>query len=237
MSFFDRSVRRPGVKWALALLSCSWGCARAHYYYLCAGEKECGVDSACVAGLCLRRGTVPAFEGARRWVLSPVEVACAAEPEIAECGAAETVSFGRADGAATVLLRFAVALPPESRVLEAFVLLDRASDIEVDPAPIFLHAERVVSPWNGASVARSPRPRLRDAGLPWTKVMPSGPQTVRIDVRSVIADVSRSDREGLAAGRELGIGIVAQGSSFTGLAFALASGRHGRGPRLELYVK
>jgi hypothetical protein len=180
---------------------------------------------------------VAAIEGARRWVVEPVDVACVREAEMGPGDSEETARLGRADGAAVVLLRFSSALPPDSDVLEAFVLLDRATDVEADPAAISMKAERIVGPWTGTSASWVGRPKLRDVAAPWTNAFPRSGPTVRIDVRSVLADAARGESEDLAADRQLGIGIVARGSSPTGLVFALASGRHGRGPRLELYVK
>jgi hypothetical protein len=181
----------------------------------------------------LPHGTVAAIEGARRWEIEPVQVACACEAAVGAGDSIATATLGRADRAAIILLRFLVALPPDSDVLEAYVLLDRAADIEADPIAVSLHAERIESSWSGASVSWVGRPRLRNTGAPWTRAFPWGGQTVRIDVRDLVT----GRRQGAREDTGLGLAIVSLGSSPTGLVFALESGRHGRGPRLELYVK
>jgi hypothetical protein len=113
---------------------------------------------------------VPAIEGARRWEIEPVEVACVRETELGAGESAATVALGRAGGAAIVLLRFSLALPPDSDVLEAYVLLDRATDFEADPIPVSLHAERIQSPWSDVRVcvtrARHGRERSRGVARP-----------------------------------------------------------------------
>ncbi len=221
-----------GVACLLFLLGGSSGCAKAPYF-LCAGERECGPAGACVAGRCLRRGAVPAIEGARRWEIEPGEISCVRETEPRVGDSATTVTLGRRDGEAIVLLRFSVPVPPDSDLLEAYVLLDCPGDFEPDPVPISLHVERIASPWTAASVSWVGRPRLEDVGTPWTRVAPQGGHTVRIDVRGLVAGGKRGARDDVA----IDLAIRALGSSHSGMAFTLRSGEHGRGPRLELYAK
>ena len=195
------------------------------------------MKAACVAGRCLPNGSVAAIEGARRWEVEPVDVACVRETGMQAGDSAWTATLGRADGSAIILLRFSLSLPPETEVLEAYVLLDRATDFDADPVPVSVHAQLIASAWTPASVSWASRPRLRDVGTPWTKAFPWGAETVRIDVRDIVTGKKRGARSdvGIAIGQ--GLAITALASSPTGIAFALESGEQGRRPRLELYVK
>ena len=84
----------------------------------------------------------------------------------------------------TRLLRFSVPLAPEAVVLEAYVLLERASDVDCDPAPIDLHAARVTAPWDDALplLGHPTAPRrdrlARDARTPG-RWLPGAPRRAR----------------------------------------------------------
>ncbi len=196
---------------------------------MCTSGGDCGKLSSCVAGRCVAHGAVPAISSARRLLYEPVEVGY-----VSRAGAAGTstiATLGRGDGA-LALVRFSVPLPPEVTVLEAYVLLERVDDVDSDPVPIALHAARVIAPWDEALLSWANQPRFEEIGSPVTSVLPAAGRQVRLDVRDVVARWRRRSRD------ELGLAIVADGRSPTGMAFALTpSAGSGAGPRLELYVK
>jgi hypothetical protein len=204
----------------LAILACLL-CACVRSPRMCVADVGCGANASCVAGRCLSRGAVAAIATARRLLVEPVDVAY-----LRPGGATETAglaTLGRGDGA-LVLLRFSAPLPPETSVVEAYLLMDRAADVEADPVPITLHVERVVDPWQGASASWARQPRLAEVGASETRVLPSSGGFVRLEVRSVVERWRRRAKD------EMGLAVVAAGRSATGLAFELP-------PRLELYVK
>lgn len=198
-------------------------------------DTDCSGPSSCVAGRCLPKGANPAIANARRLLYAPVDVACVRRAGSSE---ADVATLGRGDGA-LVLLRFQVPLLPETSVLEAYVVVQRVTEVDSDPTPILLHAARVIDRWDGASVSWARQPRVQEVGAPVTRVLPSSGPHVRIDVRALVERWRRrrDDADG-------GIAILVEGESATGMTFALApaSGGPGRSaeldvPRLELYVK
>jgi hypothetical protein len=164
-------------------------------------------------------------------VVEPIEVAYIRQGDESSSHNAETAAMGKMAAPSAVLLRFPLGLPLSVDVLEAYVLLDQAVDFEADPIPIEVHAQVITSAWTASSISWHGRPHVEDANTPWSRAQPSGPRTVRIDVTRVLRNWSRGPRDSFDAA------VEARGKSSTGVAFALASGRHGRGPRLELYVK
>ena len=255
---------------SMALLAALAGCVRPPA--MC--TRTCDEGFACVAGECLRAETVPDVAAldrfglyrARRLVLPPVDVTrLAPGDERGEVPRIATLGRER-DHASILLLRFALDLPAGATVLDAHVLLDRAPALPADPAPIALHAARIVEPWDARTVAWGRAPRLDDARAPVTTVDPGRP-SARIDVGALVKRWRRH------APDDQGIAIVADRASATGMAFALADGvgaredlapilpvrtlrdtpptfhaaaepsdapgdaRGPRGPRLEIYVK
>jgi len=200
---------------------------------MCALEGDCGPQSACVASRCLGRGTVAAIASARRLLYEPADEAYIRRGR--EAGQRPVLAtLGQRDGA-LMLLRFAVDLPAEVSVVEAYLLLERPADMDVDPVPIALHVERVAEPWDGQSVSWAHQPHLDDVGAPIASVpSPSGRRDTRLDVRNLVQHWARRRRD------EFGIAVVAKGESATGVTFVLAPGPGAfelAGPRLELYVK
>jgi hypothetical protein len=210
---------------------------------MCAQESDCGAQASCVAGRCVAHGATPAIDTARRLLVAPVDVAYVARGDSARGGAIATL--GRASDPAITFLRFSVPLPPEVSVLEAYVVLERVSSIDVDAAPIALHAARVTSAWDGASLSWATQPRIEEIGSPVTRVSPGAGTLVRVDVRELVQRWRRRSRD------ELGVAIVSDFESPTGIAFALAPSDVARdrddpilgarrqlgGPKLEVYVK
>src|SRR5260370_14996551 len=200
---------------------------------MCARDGDCGPQSACVANRCLGRGTVAAMAIARRLLYAPTDEASIRRGD----GAVQRrglATLGQRESA-LMLLRFAVDLPAEVSVIEAYLLLERPPDIDVDPMPVALHVERVTEPWNGQSVSWARQPRLDDVGAPIASVpSPSGRRDMRLDVRTLVQRWARRSRD------EFGSARVAKGDTATGVTFVLAPGPGASelaGPRLELYVK
>ena len=228
---------------------------------MCSVPNECGPGAACVSGRCLPDGGVPAIQNARRLLVEPVDVAYLHHGDALPGGELpEIATLGRASQSeAIVLLRFALVLPSDATILEAYLLLERTHAVDVDPAPITLHTARIVDPWDGRSVSWPLQPRLEDARSPSTTVIPTGQTIVRLDVREIVQHWRAH------ATRDQGIAVVADDLSATGIAFALTAsseapplsveplspeapralpndttarlGAQRIGPRLELYVK
>src|ERR1700722_1182883 len=90
---------------------------------------------------------------ARRLVVVPADIARLA-PGDTHGEVAPVATLGRArDASSMLLLRFALDLPPDTAILDAHVVLDRAPESEADPAPITLHAARILDRWNPRSLA------------------------------------------------------------------------------------
>jgi hypothetical protein len=99
-------------------------------------------------------------------------------------------------------------------VVEAYLLLQRSDAVDADPAPVSLHAARIVTPWDSRSVSWATQPALEDVRLPSTRVDPAGRTVVRLDVRALVARWALHDR------RDQGIAVVAESASPTGISFA-----------------
>jgi hypothetical protein len=154
----------------------------------------------------------------RRIVLAPIDVAWVRRGDVTppKEGAMPAVfTLGRgADGDAVLLARFSAALPKDARVVEAYLLLQRSDAVDADPAPISLHAARIVAPWDSRSVSWATQPAVEDVRLPSTRVDPAGRTVVRLDVRALVARWALHDR------RDQGIAVVAENASPTGISFA-----------------
>jgi len=226
-----------------ALALAAPACARPAL--MCTSAADCGDVSSCVAGRCVAHGAVPAIAAARRLVYAPIDVGYVGASADGACDgcappAIAVLGRGGSGSGARVLLRFAVPLSPDETVLEAYLLLDRAPGVDADPAPIALHAAPIVEPWSGADVRWARQPRTADAASPVTRVPATASSPVRLDVRGLVERWRRRD------GSDLGVAVVADESTPSGIAFALAPldaptkalPRHqADAPRLELYVK
>lgn len=178
----------------------------------------------------------PAIDAARRVVVRPFDVAYVRRGE----GASGTVPplFALGRDSAVLLLRFSAPLPATANVVEAYVVLRRSDSVDDDPAPISLHATRIVDAWQGRSTSWALQPRQAEGRTPTTVVEPAGPSLVRLDVRDLVRQWPRHDP------RDQGIAIVAENESRTGTTFALlATGASGAErpadvePYLELYLR
>lgn len=193
----------------------------------CALEADCDTRAACVAGRCVTKGATAAIDSARRLLFVPVAMAWRARQGKDKEFDPTIVTLGRtSDGGAIAFVRFEAELPVETKVLEAYILLERASDIDVDPEPITLYPERILDPWDSSSLSWGRAPHTQDIGAARTRVSATSGPLVRLEIRDL---VKRWRRRG---SREFGVAIVADGDSATGIAFLWAPG----GPKLELYV-
>jgi hypothetical protein len=198
-----------------------------------------------VAGRCVGKGAVPAISTARRMLYDPVEIGYVRrerQPELPSIAA-----LGRSDGA-IAFLRFSIALPPEAGVVEAYLLLDRVTDVDSDPEPIALHLAGVIDAWDARSLSWAVQPRVEEIGSPVTRVHPASGALVRLDARALV------ERWRRRRSTDFGLAVVSDApgasgtGSPTGMAFALAPIPPGagdapareaapRGPRLELYIR
>ena len=210
---------------------------------MCTSGGDCGAASSCVAGRCVAQGAAVAISTARRVLYDPVEVGYVrrgGEPELPAIAA-----LGRGDGG-LAFLRFSVPLPPETGVVEAYLLLDRVTDVDSDPEPIALHAVRVIDPWDERSLSWAVQPRVEEVGSPVTRVLPASGALVRLDVRVLV------ERWQHRRGSDFGLAVVTDAPGGAphgrGMAFALAPSGGGwgearardvgaRAPRLELYLR
>ncbi|HEY1697496.1 MAG TPA: DNRLRE domain-containing protein [Polyangiaceae bacterium] len=210
---------------------------------MCAQESDCGSQASCVAGRCVAHGATPAIDSARRLLVVPVDVGYASRDGEGHHGAVVTV--GRASDPALMFLRFALPLPPELSVLEAYLVLERATSVDADAAPIAIHAAPIASAWDGASLTWAGQPRISEVGSPVTRVLPEGGPLVRVDVRDLVLRWRKRGRD------DMGVALVTDSASASGVAFALGptdvardrddpvlgARRQLGGPRLEVYVK
>jgi hypothetical protein len=176
----------------------------------------------CVAGRCqpTDAGTPAIAEQSdagwlvRRIVLAPVDVAWVRAGDPPAIGAVPAVfTLGRRDGDAILLSRFSAALPQDAKIIEAYLLLRRSRALDSDPAPVSVHAARIVSPWSSASVSWASQPSTEDVRSPTTRIDPAGPLIVRLDVRRIVERWRLHDR------RDQGIAVITENTTPTGISF------------------
>jgi hypothetical protein len=179
---------------------------------MCSRESDCGSQAVCVAGRCVAHGATPAIDTGRRLLFAPVDLGYVRRDDSSREMRLATLGCTRKP--AIVFLRFSVPLAPEVLVLEAYVLLERATSVDADPVVIPLHVARVVTPWDGRSLSWATQPRFEEVGAPVTQVPPV-PGAVRLDVRDIVQRWRKRERD------DLGLAVLAEGESATGVAFAL----------------
>lgn len=187
---------------------------------MCTASSECTgrEKGVCVAGRCQVEKTTlkPAVDSARRLVARPVDIAYVRSGDDSSSGALPTVfPLGRDGG--KLFLRFSVAVPPTANVVEAYVVLRRSPIVDDDPAPVSLHATRIVESWKGGSVSWAIQPRVAEARSPSTLVEAGGSPLVRLDVRELVRQWARRDPT------DHGIAIVSDNETRTGTTFALSA--------------
>lgn len=212
---------------------------------MCAASNDCAGESACVAGRCQAEGatTKPVIDSARRLVVRPVDIAYIKRGDGPSSGALPPVFVLGKDGG-KLLLRFSVTVPSMASVVEAYVVLRRSAVVDDDPAPIFLHATRIVDAWEGGSASWAIQPRSAETRSPSTVVEPGARSLVRLDVRGLVRNWARRDPA------DQGIAIVADSETRSGATFALTATEAVSGgptwaseaaadvePYLELYVR
>jgi hypothetical protein len=226
---------------ARAFLFLSLSCAPRPQ--LCSATPECRQGLDCVAGAC--EPSPSPLAGSRRLVLPPADIAVLQRGEPSAAGALPTLlTLGRtSDGPAELLLRFDLHLDRSATILRASVMLDRTDAVLPDPAPVALHANRVIGRWNERSVSWATAPPVQDVRSPRTIVWSPGPRQIRVDV----TDLARRWLAHDVA--DQGVAIVAENTSPTGVTFALgptslpSAEPHAVGvtdeapPRLEVYVR
>jgi len=169
----------------------------------------------------------PAIDAARRLVVHPVDIAYLRRGDGPSGGALPPLfSLGR--DSAVLMMRFSVALAANANVVEAYVVLRRTDAVDDDPAPISLHATRIVEAWEGRSISWALQPRVVDQRTPATVVEPGGPPLVRLDVRELVRQWPKHDP------RDHGIAIVADNESRSGSTFAFRAVGADRGASSEV---
>jgi hypothetical protein len=200
---------------------------------LCAGIGECREGQDCVAGMC--EGAPSPLAGSRRLVLQPTAIAVLEQAAPSSSGGAlpALITLGRAGDDAELLLRFDLRLDRSATVLRASVMLDRSDAVLTDPAPVPLHANRVIGRWDERTVAWVTAPAVQDVRSPRTLVPSSGPTRIRVDVTDLARRWLAHDKA------DRGVAIVAESASATGVSFVLGStsGEDREPPRLEVYVR
>jgi hypothetical protein len=230
------TLRALPLSVALAACAATPGCVSSQR--MCDAQFACTGTASCVAGRCVAAGATATINGARRLLFEPVDVAYiqrgaggdqGSQPEIA------TLGDGRRPRA-IALLRFAVPLPPEATVVEAYLLLQRAPDVEADPTALLLHAARIVEPWDGRGVTWATQPGIEETRAPETRVSTGAGPLVRLDVHELV-ELWRQ-----RSGEDFGLAVIAEpadpAGAGDGLPFVWRPGGEDRaGPRLELYIK
>jgi hypothetical protein len=200
---------------------------------MCTASSECVTQSSCVAGRCQpeKPNVKPAIDAARRVVVRPTDVAYLRRGDGPSDGALPPL-FALGRDSAVLMMRFSVPLPATANIVEAYVVLRRSDAVDDDPAPISLHATRIVDGWEPRSISWAQQPRLVDTRAPATVVEPGGASLVRLDVRDLVRQWPKHDP------RDQGIAIVAETNTRTGTTFAFrASGVADVEPYLELYLR
>jgi hypothetical protein len=214
----ERHAKLRAVRWPIALtvatLSSLPGCMPRPR--MCTASIECEGKSACVAGRCqVEKASVkPAVDSSRRLVVRPADIAYVKTGDEASGGLPALFALGKDGG--KLFLRFSAAIPKTATIIEAYVVLRRSAVVDDDPAPISLHATRIVESWVGGSVSWALQPRSTDTRSPSTMVEPSGSPIVRVDVRELVRQWPRHDPG------DQGIAIVADNETRTGTTFALS---------------
>lgn len=211
---------------------------------MCTASSECVAQSACVAGRCQpdKPNVKPAIDAARRLVARPTDVAYLRRGDGPSGGALPPL-FALGRDSAVLMMRFSVPLPATVNIVEAYVVLRRSEAVDDDPAPISLHATRIIDGWEQRSISWALQPRVAELRAPATLVEPGGPSLVRLDVREIVRQWAKHDP------RDQGVAIVADNETHTGTTFAFRTGGVGAStdsrsssggdvePYLELYLR
>lgn len=172
---------------------------------------------------------MPVSANAPMLTFEPVDLAYFAEGEVrAQASLGEALVIGRRGHSSQLVMRYAVAVPPEAKLQRALLVMDPLPRCPRQPGRIRLEVSHVLAPWNSSELSAARRPEL---SLPMHAgdVTVTPPRALRLDVTDVVRAWAehRSRYHGLALH---GVGDSATGACFTsGVAW-------GRGPRLEIYL-
>jgi hypothetical protein len=212
---------------ACALAACAAPLGEAHP----CPDRACGDGRACVAGRC-RATEASASQGdALRVVLAPADLAVVGlhggggGPDLPE-----SVALGRAEsGTVVMLFRFEATWRDDAEVQNAFLVLEPLEGTPPAINPISFEMARVVEPWRAEVVSWGRQPRLAvPYGAGTLRARPALP--LRVDVTPLVKTWNRRDAD------DHGIALLAKGDDAYG-AVVSTGVSHGRGPRLEVYVK
>jgi len=197
---------------------------------VCSAAAPCGPGQQCVLGRCRAGGKPPVSAEARRLEFPVTDLAALCADDCSEpAEALETIRLGGGPSHhRSVLLGFAIRLPPEARVQAALLVLDPVPGCSRGPAELELTLAQVLSPWDSRTVGHS---RLPTLGLPkraaaWA-AMPA--RALRLDVTGFIAP-SAEHRKRLFG---IALRVSAEGPGAACYSTGLSSGRP---PRLEIYL-
>jgi|GEM_PF-5517031 len=203
---------------------------------LCASDDPCGSGRACVTGRCVpAKETVRLLEvddaGAplvKRRGVAATDVAWLTPDTREGGGTPVTVGLGGASRG-VLLLRFTDVVIP-SDLVEAYVVLRRAPDIDPPMGPVRLRARAVQDDWDPTTLSASRAPRIVDVATPETRVLPAAGDVIRVDVRALVAAWA-------TRGRAQGIAVAVTEDPASPLYIALAPSREAPAPVLELYAR
>lgn len=197
---------------------------------MCAATSECAAQSSCVAGRCQpeRANVKPAIDTARRLVVHPADVAFVRRGDPPADELPPQFVLGR--DPAILLLRFSVDLTPAANVVEAYLVLRRSDAVDDDPAPISLHATRIVERWSGRAASWALQPRTAEVRAPVTVAHPAGPALVRLDVRDLVRRWARHEPT------DQGVAVTADSDGRTGMTFAFRASGVGRASPADPYL-
>ncbi len=215
------------ARWATLILAASLvGCASRAV--MCDRPNQCPGGASCVAGRCEAAKLSPSVADAERKIYEPTAVTA-----VSASGESASVGEARIGGGAILFTKFAVEIPKEAVIVEAYLLLQRAAD-DTNVPPFSLHARPVLEEWDSGSIRRSHVPPLGLSRTAETRVFDLSPRTIRIDVMDIVTKWQRG-------ARPLGIAVEGTGPTGAGAPFLLVPRRDANGsmfgPRLEVYLR
>jgi hypothetical protein len=195
---------------------------------VCDGRSPCDEGRTCVLGRCRKKATMPVSADATRVEYPPVDVAWLGGDDAQSLGSlGDKIVLGKRGAAETLVLRFAVKLPPEKKLQKALLRLEPLARCERAPGRIALELADVIAPWSSAQLARGRRPKL---GIPMriadTSATPARP--LLLDVTELVRRWQQHE------GRFHGVALLAHGNSASGACFS-SGVSDAVGPRLQVF--
>ena len=170
---------------------------------------------------------MPVSADAPMLAFEPVDIAYLADGAVrGRNDLREELIIGQRGRSTKLVMRFAVAIPPEEKLQRALLVMDPLPRCPRQPGRVRLEVAHVLAPWKSAELSAASPPEL---SLPMYAgdVTVTPEKALRVDVTDVVRQwaTHRSRYHGLAL---QGVGDSATGACFTsGVAW-------GRGPRLEI---